>query len=166
MPIPANSAYLDNESYYLNENDYINASIIKGSLDYKYKYIAAQGPTKDTILDFITMLVQFNTKIVICACNEYEGKKVFKENVAKIIELKFFSFIFYLELLLFFFFGFFLPTFYSSYIHHTLFNNKNKNKNKSSNVIDIGLTSSTINLNFTKTSMSRSSHKREYAKAV
>jgi protein tyrosine phosphatase len=85
MLIPVNPNYSEHEPYYINENDYINASIIKGSLEHRYKYIAAQGPTKDTILDFIRMLVQFNTKIVICACNEYEGKKVlaFKHFLSK-----------------------------------------------------------------------------------
>jgi len=59
-----------------NNNDYINASYVKGALDTHYKYIAAQGPSKDTIIDFVRMLVQFNIKIVICACNEYEGQRL------------------------------------------------------------------------------------------
>lgn len=57
-------------------SDYINANLIKSSLDSYYKYVAAQGPTRDTVADFIRMLVQYNIKIVICACNEYEGQKV------------------------------------------------------------------------------------------
>ncbi len=57
-------------------SDYINASIVNSSIDSYYKYIAAQGPTKETVVDFVRMLVQHNIKIVICACNEYEGNKV------------------------------------------------------------------------------------------
>ena len=57
-------------------SDYINANIIRSSHDGYYRYIAAQGPTRDTVADFIRMLVQYNIKIVICACNEYEGQKV------------------------------------------------------------------------------------------
>ena len=60
----------------INGSDYINASFIKNSLDGYYKYIAAQGPSKDTVVDFIRMLVQYNVKIVICACNEFEGNRV------------------------------------------------------------------------------------------
>ena len=59
-----------------SDEDYINASFVRGALDDHYKYIAAQGPSKETIIDFIRMLVQFNIKIVICACNEYEGQKL------------------------------------------------------------------------------------------
>lgn len=57
-------------------SDYINANFIKSSIDSYYKYIAAQGPTKDTILDFLRMFVQFNIQVVICACNEFEGQRV------------------------------------------------------------------------------------------
>lgn len=64
------------ENNYQSGSDYINASFITNVLDGYYKYIAAQGPTKETIVDFIRMLVQFNIKIVLCACNEYEGQKV------------------------------------------------------------------------------------------
>jgi hypothetical protein len=57
-------------------SDYINANFIKSSIDSYYKYIAAQGPTKDTILDFLRMFVQFNIQVVICACNEFESQRV------------------------------------------------------------------------------------------
>ena len=57
-------------------SDYINANFIKNPIDSHYKYIAAQGPTIETILDFMHMLVQFNIKVVICACNEFEGQRV------------------------------------------------------------------------------------------
>lgn len=57
-------------------SDYINANIIRNSLDGYYKYIAAQGPTRETMPDFVRMLIQYNIKVVICACNEYEGQKV------------------------------------------------------------------------------------------
>lgn len=57
-------------------NDYINASFVNSAMDGHYKYIAAQGPNKETCLDFIRMLYQYNIKIVICACNEYEGQKL------------------------------------------------------------------------------------------
>lgn len=57
-------------------SDYINANFINSLLDGYYKYIAAQGPSKDTIADFVRMLVQYNVKFVICACNEFEGQKV------------------------------------------------------------------------------------------
>lgn len=38
--------------------------------------MAAQGPTRETMPDFVRMLIQYNIKVVICACNEYEGNKV------------------------------------------------------------------------------------------
>ncbi len=56
--------------------DYINASFVHSALDDHYKYIASQGPNKETCLDFIRMLYQYNIKVVICACNEYEGEKL------------------------------------------------------------------------------------------
>ncbi len=60
----------------MNGSDYINASFIQNSLDEYYKYIACQGPTKETVVDFIRMLKLYNIKLVICACNEYEGQKL------------------------------------------------------------------------------------------
>ncbi|CAF0709537.1 unnamed protein product [Brachionus calyciflorus] len=64
------------ENKHESGSDYINASFITNVLDGYYKYIAAQGPSKETIVDFIRMLVQYNVKIVLCACNEYEGQKL------------------------------------------------------------------------------------------
>lgn len=61
---------------YETGSDYINANLISNVMDNYYKYIAAQGPCKETVVDFIRMLVQYNVKIVICACNEYEGQKL------------------------------------------------------------------------------------------
>ena len=57
-------------------SDYINASFVHSALDGHYKYIASQGPNKETCLDFIKMLYQYNIKLVVCACNEYEGQKL------------------------------------------------------------------------------------------
>ena len=57
-------------------SDYINASFVNSSIDTYYKYLAAQGPTRETCIDFVRMLVQYKVKIVICACNEYEGNKL------------------------------------------------------------------------------------------
>ena len=57
-------------------SDYINANYVNNSIDSYYKYIACQGPSKETVADFIRMLTQYNVKVVICACNEFEGQKV------------------------------------------------------------------------------------------
>ncbi len=59
-------------------SDYINASFVSSALDDHYRYIAAQGPTRETVPDFIRMIIEYNIKVVICACNEYEGQRVFK----------------------------------------------------------------------------------------
>jgi len=37
------------------------------------KYIASQGPMPDTVADFWKMLWDNDVKIVVMACNEYEG---------------------------------------------------------------------------------------------
>ena len=66
----------ENEDKQSTGCDYINASLVQGAHEDHYKYIAAQGPTKDTMVDFLRMINQFNIKIVICACNEFEGQKV------------------------------------------------------------------------------------------
>lgn len=60
----------------INGSDYINASFVNSSIDSYYKYLAAQGPTRETCIDFVRMLVQYKVRIVICACNEYEGNKL------------------------------------------------------------------------------------------
>ena len=59
-----------------DNGDYINASFVANSVDDSYAYIAAQGPTKDTVLDFVRMLRLYNVRVVICACNEFEGDKL------------------------------------------------------------------------------------------
>lgn len=53
-------------------SDYINASYIKGVTP-SQRYIAAQGPMPDTVIDFWKMLWDNDVKIVVMACNEYEG---------------------------------------------------------------------------------------------
>ena len=57
-------------------SDYINASFIKG-VENSYSYIGAQAPLESTVSDFIRMIWQYNVKVIICACNEYEGNKVY-----------------------------------------------------------------------------------------
>ncbi|XP_039656665.1 tyrosine-protein phosphatase non-receptor type 22 isoform X2 [Perca fluviatilis] len=58
-----------------NDTDYINASFIKGASGSK-AYIATQGPLPHTVLDFLRMLWEYNIKVVVMACREFEmGKK-------------------------------------------------------------------------------------------
>ncbi|KAK2897243.1 tyrosine-protein phosphatase non-receptor type 22 isoform X1 [Channa argus] len=58
-----------------NDTDYINASFIKGVSGSK-AYIATQGPLPNTVLDFLKMLWEYNIKVVVMACREFEmGKK-------------------------------------------------------------------------------------------
>ncbi|KAK2851865.1 hypothetical protein Q5P01_008141 [Channa striata] len=58
-----------------NDTDYINASFIKGVSGSK-AYIATQGPLPHTVLDFLKMLWEYNIKVVVMACREFEmGKK-------------------------------------------------------------------------------------------
>ncbi|XP_061170429.1 receptor-type tyrosine-protein phosphatase mu-like [Saccostrea echinata] len=56
------------------DNDYINANFIK---DYKSKrrYIAAQGPRKNTMADFIKMIWQENIECIIMLTNLVENGK-------------------------------------------------------------------------------------------
>ena len=44
----------------------------------KKVYIAAQGPLPHTVVDFWRMLWESRVEVVIMACNEYEGGKVFE----------------------------------------------------------------------------------------
>ncbi|KAK1899185.1 Tyrosine-protein phosphatase non-receptor type 12, partial [Dissostichus eleginoides] len=58
-----------------NDNEYINASFIKG-VSGSRAYIATQGPLPHTVLDFLRMLWEYDIKVVVMACQEFEmGKK-------------------------------------------------------------------------------------------
>uniref|UniRef100_A0A8C2WNW5 protein-tyrosine-phosphatase n=1 Tax=Cyclopterus lumpus TaxID=8103 RepID=A0A8C2WNW5_CYCLU len=58
-----------------NDSEYINASFIKG-VSGSRAYIATQGPLPHTVLDFLRMLWEYDIKVVIMACREFEmGKK-------------------------------------------------------------------------------------------
>ncbi|KAL1021166.1 hypothetical protein UPYG_G00009670 [Umbra pygmaea] len=58
-----------------NGSDYINANFIKGATKSR-KYIATQGPLRNTLVDFWQMLWQYDVKIIVMACREFEmGKK-------------------------------------------------------------------------------------------
>uniref|UniRef100_A0A4W5KKQ7 protein-tyrosine-phosphatase n=1 Tax=Hucho hucho TaxID=62062 RepID=A0A4W5KKQ7_9TELE len=58
-----------------NDSDYINASFIKGATETR-KYIATQGPLRNTLVDFWQMIWQYDVKVIIMACREIEmGKK-------------------------------------------------------------------------------------------
>uniref|UniRef100_A0A2C9M2C5 protein-tyrosine-phosphatase n=1 Tax=Biomphalaria glabrata TaxID=6526 RepID=A0A2C9M2C5_BIOGL len=58
-----------------NEQDYINASYIKG-FNNDVKFIASQGPSEHTIKDFIRMLWEQNTEKVVMLTNLIEDGKV------------------------------------------------------------------------------------------
>eukprot|EP00731_Ephydatia_muelleri_P001821 Em0001g1821a len=55
-------------------SDYINANYVKGC-DGETAYIAAQGPLPNTVNDFVRMLWENNTEIIIMACREVEMGK-------------------------------------------------------------------------------------------
>ncbi|KAL4640748.1 tyrosine-protein phosphatase non-receptor type 12-like [Arapaima gigas] len=55
--------------------DYINANFIKGTKGSR-AYIATQGPLPNTVIDFWRMNWEYNVKIIIMACREFEmGRK-------------------------------------------------------------------------------------------
>ncbi|XP_056429455.1 tyrosine-protein phosphatase non-receptor type 12 [Hyla sarda] len=57
------------------ESDYINANFIKGVLGPK-AYIATQGPLANTVIDFWRMIWEYQVKIIVMACREFEmGRK-------------------------------------------------------------------------------------------
>ncbi|XP_005162238.3 tyrosine-protein phosphatase non-receptor type 22 isoform X3 [Danio rerio] len=58
-----------------NDTDYINASFIKGVSGSK-AYIATQGPLSNTVLDFWRMIWEYNIKVIVMVCREFEmGRK-------------------------------------------------------------------------------------------
>ncbi|CAL8256027.1 unnamed protein product [Gadus morhua 'NCC'] len=58
-----------------NDEDYINASFIKGVSDSR-AYIATQGPLPHTVLDFLRMIWEYKVEVVVMACREFEmGRK-------------------------------------------------------------------------------------------
>ncbi|KAM6924353.1 tyrosine-protein phosphatase non-receptor type 22 [Xenentodon cancila] len=58
-----------------NNSDYINASFIKGASGSR-AYIATQGPLPHTVIDFLRMVWEYNIKVIVIACREFEmGKK-------------------------------------------------------------------------------------------
>lgn len=58
-----------------NESDYINASFVQ---DFKgnRRYIAAQGPIDESLVDFIRMIWEYQITTVICTANEYESGRL------------------------------------------------------------------------------------------
>lgn len=55
--------------------DYINASMIEAPFDIPRKYIATQGPLQNTIGDFWRMVVEQNTKVIVCLSPEMENNR-------------------------------------------------------------------------------------------
>ncbi|XP_062854657.1 tyrosine-protein phosphatase non-receptor type 18 [Trichomycterus rosablanca] len=56
-------------------SDYINANFIKG-VNGNRAYIATQGPLSNTVVDYWRMIWQYDVKVIIMACREFElGKK-------------------------------------------------------------------------------------------
>ena len=74
---PSKDRYSDIKSYTNNlitintKSKYINASPIN-IINYKY-FISTQGPKKETIEDFWTMIVEHKCNVIVMLCNENEG---------------------------------------------------------------------------------------------
>jgi len=68
------SSYYAYDSILIINNCYYSfiVTIIQGVYPGQ-RYIASQGPMPDTVVDFWKMLWDNNVKIVIMACNEFEG---------------------------------------------------------------------------------------------
>lgn len=62
------------------DSDFINASYIEGYNQSK-RFIAAQGPTKDTTEDFLRMVVEKNVKVIIMLTKIYEGDPPIVTNI-------------------------------------------------------------------------------------
>ncbi|KAM4736860.1 tyrosine-protein phosphatase non-receptor type 22 [Anableps anableps] len=57
------------------DSDYINASFIKG-VSGSRAYIATQGPLPHTVVDFLRMIWEYDIKVIVMSCREFEmGKK-------------------------------------------------------------------------------------------
>lgn len=75
--IPQKDRYSDIKSYKNNiisiktDTKYINASPIN-IINEKY-FISTQGPKKETIEDFWTMVIEHNSNVIVMLCNEKEG---------------------------------------------------------------------------------------------
>lgn len=54
---------------------YINANFVRGWNSQSFKYIAAQGPTAETILTFVRMLWEQKTEVIVMLTRLKEGSK-------------------------------------------------------------------------------------------
>jgi protein tyrosine phosphatase len=67
---------LDETRVKINNIDYINANYIDLSCDQNKKIIACQGPTRNTELDFWTMVIENKTPCILMLTNTLENGKV------------------------------------------------------------------------------------------
>ncbi|KAL0090435.1 protein-tyrosine phosphatase-like protein [Phycomyces blakesleeanus] len=66
-------AKLDNTSSANISDNYINASMITDPFDPSRHYIATQGPLRQTIADFWQMVLDQNTRIIVCLTREMDS---------------------------------------------------------------------------------------------